>query len=217
MIKEIRFVLSQEELSSAEKIVLTYLQVCAGDKCICYPSVGVIARDLSISERHVVRALKSLQDKGWIEISRCAGRKTNMYKLKIRERMGDKVDERILKQAIAEAKKREDAQEIVIEEEKSEEGMASFSDVAQKVLQRAKPIPSGQQQGEAFYDESTGFTLLSLSEYVKRLREGTLPERCCWRIETQEDVEIYNKLLNPNDLTYEDVRQHLRKKHKVIK
>jgi len=170
-----------------------------------------------LSRQTVISAINKLVRKGYIEVQRGAGRKVNVYKLKIKERMGDKVDERILKQAIAEAKKREDAQEIVIEEEKSEEGMASFSDVAQKVLQRAKPIPSSQTQGEAFYDESTGFTLLSLSEYVKRLREGTLPERCCWRIETQEDVEIYNKLLNPNDMEYEDVRQHLRKKHKVIK
>jgi len=108
MIKEIRFVLKSSELTYAEKLILIYMQACAGDKNICYPSLSSIARDCYLSKVHVIRALKSLVRKGWLEITPCVNRRTNMYRLKIKERMGDKVDERILKQAVAEAKKREE-------------------------------------------------------------------------------------------------------------
>ena len=123
MVRELRFVLERTDLTLSEKVVLCYLQICAGDKLICYPSYSAIAQGCGLSRIHVCRTIRSLKLKGWIEVSPCAGKRTNMYRLRIKERMGIKVDERILAQAIMEAEKRvkETQSDVTSQHEKTEE------------------------------------------------------------------------------------------------
>jgi len=123
MVRELRFVLERTDLTLSEKVVLCYLQLCAGDKLICYPSYSAISQGCGLSRIHVCRTIKSLKLKGWIEVSPCVGRRTNMYRLKIKERMGNKVNEHILAQAIMEAEKRakEIQNNITSQQEKTEQ------------------------------------------------------------------------------------------------
>ena len=106
MVKEIRQILKAESLTSSEKVVLIYLQICAGDKGMCYPSVRKIAQDVNLSERYVWTILRSLQLKGCIEISTSPNKKTNIYKLKLESCGVAKIGEFVIKQAIQEASKR---------------------------------------------------------------------------------------------------------------
>jgi len=157
MIKEIRFVLSRSDLTCSEKAVLIYLQACAGKRLHCYPSLRAIACGVCLSVRQVNRIVKELEKKGWIEIKPGSGKWTNMYKLKIKERMGDKVDERLLKQAITEAKKREEEiQDKVTSQEK--QNHPTGSDKIQSISKKTQT---------SYWAKLTGLS----DEEIERLRK----------------------------------------------
>ncbi|RLI68528.1 MAG: hypothetical protein DRP02_12395 [Candidatus Gerdarchaeota archaeon] len=137
MMKEIRFVLARSDLTCSEKAVLIFLQACAGERLLCYPSLRTIARGVYLSVRQVNRIVKELERKGWIEIKPGSGKWTNVYKLKIKERMGDKVDERILERAIAEAKQREEEIQNEIPQQEEQNRPTGLESI-QSILKRTQ-------------------------------------------------------------------------------
>ena len=49
-------------------------------KPYCYPAMKSIGKALGISPRHVARALKELEEEGWVKVQRNPGR-TSFYRL----------------------------------------------------------------------------------------------------------------------------------------
>lgn len=49
-------------------------------KPYCYPAMKSVGQSLGISPRHVARALKELEEEGWLKVKRVPG-KTSLYRL----------------------------------------------------------------------------------------------------------------------------------------
>lgn len=72
----------QADVAGGELLVLLALADAANDKGLCWPSVHTLARKSRLSERHVVRILRSLENSGLLEVQRgCAGFGTNLYRV----------------------------------------------------------------------------------------------------------------------------------------
>jgi predicted transcriptional regulator len=66
--------------------VYMYLRNRAGRDGSCFPAVGTIAKDLSLSKRTVYRALEELEEKGFVKRSarwrERGGRSFSLYELR---------------------------------------------------------------------------------------------------------------------------------------
>lgn len=66
--------------------VYMYLRNRANKDKSCFPAVGTIAKDLSLSKRTVYRALDDLEQKGYVKRSarwrERGGRSSNLYELR---------------------------------------------------------------------------------------------------------------------------------------
>lgn len=71
---------------SANRFVMIALADNANDAGECWPSVGTVARKTGISSRGVQRAIRWLEENGWISVNKNAGKKgTNAYILHPRQ------------------------------------------------------------------------------------------------------------------------------------
>lgn len=70
--------------SHTEKVVLAALACAANDSLECWPSVQALMRQCNLSERAVQKQIRSLQEKGFIEIRDGGGKhQCNHYVLKL--------------------------------------------------------------------------------------------------------------------------------------
>ena len=67
-------VLRETGLNASEKLVYVYLMCMAGWHCNCFPSLGTISHELSLSRKTVSTAIKNLQDKKYITYVRRKGK-----------------------------------------------------------------------------------------------------------------------------------------------
>lgn len=76
-----RLLVSHSFVSRNGKIVGVYVALrMSAKRPFTYPAMKTMAKDLGISARQVARALKELEDEGFILVSRTAG-KTSSYSL----------------------------------------------------------------------------------------------------------------------------------------
>jgi len=69
-------------LSNNAKVVYAQLLSYAWTNDLCYPGQERMAEDIGTSQPTVHRAIKELQEHGWLEIERRGQGKTNIYILK---------------------------------------------------------------------------------------------------------------------------------------
>lgn len=62
--------LRQRDLTAAERLVLIYLADRANGAMVCWPMIATIAEALELSERSVMRAVQTLEDKDLIRVDR---------------------------------------------------------------------------------------------------------------------------------------------------
>ena len=58
---------ADEELPSRARLVYFYLWDRANQEGRCWPAINTIARELKLSRSTVKRALRDLEDSGWVE------------------------------------------------------------------------------------------------------------------------------------------------------
>ncbi|MDR3320780.1 MAG: helix-turn-helix domain-containing protein [Desulfovibrio sp.] len=69
----------QKDLTTAQKIILFSIGYRANKNNTCWPSINRIMADTSIGDRHtVINAIKTLTEKGYIEVVKAEGR-SNRY------------------------------------------------------------------------------------------------------------------------------------------
>jgi Helix-turn-helix domain len=74
----------------SQRLLLLALADSADDEGFCWPGTALLAGKVSMSVRTVLRALKSLENDGWIRINRKAHhRKGNTYEINL-DKLGDK-------------------------------------------------------------------------------------------------------------------------------
>lgn len=81
-------------LTKRATLVIFYLINRANQELICFPSVGTIARECNMSTRTVQRALKDLEEAGFLEresrFHERGGQRSNMFYIKIMDTFGEK-------------------------------------------------------------------------------------------------------------------------------
>lgn len=76
-----RMLVSNSFVSRNGKLVGIHLALrLSAKRPFTYPAMKTIGRDLGISARHVARALKELEDEGWLKVRRQPGR-SSVYSL----------------------------------------------------------------------------------------------------------------------------------------
>ena len=75
------FVLESNKISSGAKLVYAMLLKYAWQNDFCFPGQEALAKDMGCSRRSVVRFMKELTKKGFVEIARRGQGKTNLYVL----------------------------------------------------------------------------------------------------------------------------------------
>jgi hypothetical protein len=73
------FILTEKKLSAYAKLSYALLLSYAWQKDSCFPGQQRMANDLGLSERHLRRAIKELEDSNYISIERRGLNKTNVY------------------------------------------------------------------------------------------------------------------------------------------
>jgi DNA-binding MarR family transcriptional regulator len=73
------FILTDTKLSAYAKLSYALLLSYAWQKDSCFPGQQRMADDLGLSERHLRRAIKELEDSNYISIERRGLNKTNVY------------------------------------------------------------------------------------------------------------------------------------------
>ena len=74
--------LKDTKLSAHSKIVYASLLSYAWNNSFCYPGQERMATDIGTSQPTIARAIKELEQNGWLEIKRRGQGKTNVYVLK---------------------------------------------------------------------------------------------------------------------------------------
>lgn len=74
-----KFILTDKKLSAYAKLSYALLLSYAWQKDSCFPGQQRMAEDLGVSERHLRRAIKELEDSNYISIERRGLNKTNVY------------------------------------------------------------------------------------------------------------------------------------------
>ena len=75
------FVLESHKISSGAKLVYAMLLKYAWQNDHCFPGQEALARHMGCSRRSVIRFMKELTRKGFVEITRRGQGKTNLYVL----------------------------------------------------------------------------------------------------------------------------------------
>src|SRR5919205_3726950 len=78
------FLLKDPKLSANAKIVYSMLLSYAWNNDRVFPGQERMATDIGTSQPTIARAVKELEDNGWLEIQRRGQGKTNVYILKYR-------------------------------------------------------------------------------------------------------------------------------------
>jgi|SRR6266568_7820622 DNA-binding MarR family transcriptional regulator len=73
------FILTDKKLSANAKLSYALLLSYAWQKDSCFPGQQRMADDLGLSERHLRRAIKELEDSNYISVERRGLNKTNVY------------------------------------------------------------------------------------------------------------------------------------------
>jgi AraC-like DNA-binding protein len=73
------FILTDKKLSAYAKLSYALLLSYAWQKYSCFPGQERMADDLGLSERHLRRAIKELEDCNYISVERRGLNKTNVY------------------------------------------------------------------------------------------------------------------------------------------
>lgn len=73
------FILTDKKLSAFAKLSYALLLSYAWQKDSCFPGQERMADDLGLSERHLRRAIKELEDCNYISVERRGLNKTNVY------------------------------------------------------------------------------------------------------------------------------------------
>lgn len=73
--------LRNNKLSANAKVVYSQLLAYAWNNGYCYPGQDRMAEDIGASQPTIHRALKELEDSGWLEVERRGQGKTNIYTL----------------------------------------------------------------------------------------------------------------------------------------
>ena len=76
-----RVILTNTELTIYAKLVYSMLLGYAWEKDRCFPGQEKLAEDLGISRDSVIKGIKELEDKGYLESKRRGLGKTNLYTL----------------------------------------------------------------------------------------------------------------------------------------
>jgi DNA-binding transcriptional ArsR family regulator len=74
--------LKSKSLSANAKVVYAQLLAYAWTNSYCFPGQERMGEDIGASQPTIHRALKELQDSGWLEVERRGQGKTNIYTLK---------------------------------------------------------------------------------------------------------------------------------------
>src|SRR3954470_9538804 len=78
------FLLKDPKISANAKVVYSMLLSYAWDNDRVFPGQERMAKDIGTSQPTIARAVKELEDNGWLEIQRRGQGKTNVYILKYR-------------------------------------------------------------------------------------------------------------------------------------
>jgi DNA-binding MarR family transcriptional regulator len=73
------FILTDKKLSAYAKLSYALLLSYAWQKDSCFPGQQRMADDLGLSERHLRRAIKELEESNYISVERRGLNKTNIY------------------------------------------------------------------------------------------------------------------------------------------
>ena len=77
------FVLESDEISPGAKLVYAMLLKYAWQNGFCFPGQEALARDMGCGRRSVIRFMKELTGRGFMEITRRGQGKTNVYVLNV--------------------------------------------------------------------------------------------------------------------------------------
>src|SRR3954454_21790615 len=80
------YLLKDPTVSANAKVVYSMLLSYAWNNSYVFPGQERMAEDIGISQPTIARAVKELEDQGWLEIQRRGQGKTNVYILKHRIR-----------------------------------------------------------------------------------------------------------------------------------
>jgi len=78
------FLLKDPKISANAKVVYSMLLSYAWNNDRVFPGQERMAKDIGTSQPTIARAVKELEDNGWLEIQRRGQGKTNVYILKYR-------------------------------------------------------------------------------------------------------------------------------------
>ena len=78
------FLLNNTKLSFAAKVIYAKLLSYAWNNNMVFPGQDTMAEEIGTSQPTVARAIKELEDDGWLEIQRRGQGMTNVYILKFR-------------------------------------------------------------------------------------------------------------------------------------
>src|SRR5919206_5313218 len=78
------FLLKDPDISANAKVVYSMLLSYAWNNSYVFPGQERMAEDIGLSQPTIARAVKELEDEGWLEIQRRGQGKTNIYVLKYR-------------------------------------------------------------------------------------------------------------------------------------
>ena|SRR5689334_9764031 len=78
------FLLKDPKVSANAKVVYSMLLSYAWNNAYVFPGQERMAEDIGLSQPTIARAVKELEQQGWLEIQRRGQGKTNIYVLKYR-------------------------------------------------------------------------------------------------------------------------------------
>src|SRR3712207_2546568 len=79
-----KFLLRDSKVSANAKVVYSMLLSYAWNNSCVFPGQERMAEDIELSQPTIARAVKELEEQGWLEIQRRGQGKTNIYVLKYR-------------------------------------------------------------------------------------------------------------------------------------